>query len=112
MNSIKLVECSDSVIARGQVFRVPASWPYESIVDFMVVDIPDDSFGHSLVVASGNKSGLVLVHLPLESCASDEHGISREWVISNWEKWIYPDCSVEDVYLVDSIEVPTELTTR
>jgi hypothetical protein len=112
MKGIKLIEYAEPAISRGQIFRLPASWPYEPIVDFMVVDIPDEKRGHSIIVASGNKSGLVLVCLPVESGTPGSHGISKEWIIANWSKWIYPECPVEAVYLFDQTEAPTVLEQR
>ncbi|WP_214511737.1 Imm45 family immunity protein [Pseudomonas brassicacearum] len=112
MKGIRLVDSSVAVISRGKIFRLPARWPYENIVDFMVMDIPDEEFGHSIAVASGNKAGLLVVRLPVESCSPGTHGLSRDWIIKNWAKWVYPDCPVEDVYLFDQAEVPSGLKER
>ncbi|KFD20462.1 hypothetical protein GTPT_1342 [Tatumella ptyseos ATCC 33301] len=43
----------------------------------------------------------MLVELPPESASSEGHALSTEWVINNWTKWIYPECAVEDVYIID-----------
>jgi len=112
MKGVKLVDFAGRAIIRGQIFRLPASWPYESIVDFMVVDIPEEGCGHSIVVASGNKSGLVLVRLPIESCVPAGHGISKDWIVANWSKWVYPESPVESVYLFDQVAVPIALDRR
>jgi len=112
MEGIRLVDSLKVAIGRGQIFRLPARWPYEEIVDFMVVDIPDEEFGHSIVVISGNKAGLLVVRLPVESCSSGTHGVSRDWIVKNWAKWVYPDCPVENVYLFDKAEVPNSLIER
>lgn len=112
MEGIRLVDSLMASISRGKIFRLPARWPYEDIVDFMVVDIPDEECGHSIVAISGNKAGLLVVRLPVESRSSGTHGISREWIIKNWAKWVYPDCPVENVYLFDRAEVPTGLMER
>ena len=101
-----------AAIGRGQIFRLPARWPYEEIVDFMVVDIPDGEYGHSIIVLSGNKAGRLVVRLPLESCSAGVHGVSQEWIVKNWSKWVYPDCPVENVYLFGRAEVPTGLMER
>jgi hypothetical protein len=112
MEGIKLVDSLASAITRGQIFRLPARWPYEEIVDFMVLDIPDEQYGHSIAVASGNKAGLLVVRLPVESRLPGTWGLSREWVVKNWAKWIYPDCPVEKVYLFKQAEVPFSLIER
>ena len=110
MACAKLVEYAGELISRGYIFRLPASWPYESVVDFMVVDLPDEKFGHSLVVASGNKSGLMLIQLPIESRAPG-HGISTRWLIDNWSKWVYPECDVNDVFLYERSAAPSWVST-
>lgn len=101
MKNTKLIDYSEPSISRGTVLRLPAKWPYEAVVDFMVVDFPDPESGHSLIVSSGNKAGLVLVQLPRESCSDSGHAISKDWLVSNWEKWIYPDCPVGLVRVLD-----------
>ncbi|RJG12042.1 hypothetical protein D3879_01565 [Pseudomonas cavernicola] len=101
MKSTKLVDYSESSISRGAILRLPAKWPYEAVVDFMVVDFPDPECGHTLIVSSGNKAGLVLIQLPRESFSPSGHAISKDWLISNWERWIYPDCPVEFVYILE-----------
>ena len=56
---------------------------------------------YGLIVSSGYKAGLFLVKLPAESISDEGHGLSTEWVIANWSTWIYPECNVEDVYILD-----------
>ncbi|WP_417641821.1 Imm45 family immunity protein [Enterobacter kobei] len=95
---MKLVDCKNKSIKRGTVFRLPAVWPYEEWVDFMVIDLFET---HGLVVSSGHKAGLILISLPIESASIEGRALSTEWVITNWAKWIYPECNVEDVYILD-----------
>ncbi|MEI9484272.1 Imm45 family immunity protein [Enterobacter cancerogenus] len=95
---MKLVDYKNKSIKRGTIFRLPAVWPYEEWVDFMVIDLYET---HGLVVSSGHKAGLILISLPVESASIEGRALSTEWVISNWAKWIYPECNVEDVYMLD-----------
>ncbi|WP_080579402.1 Imm45 family immunity protein [Pseudomonas asplenii] len=111
MLGVRLVEYSDDTVSRGSILRLPACWPYEDLVEFMVVDFPDGNYGHSIVVSSGNKSGLVVVQLPLES-RSVEHGISVSWLIKNWGEWVYPDCPVEAVYLFERVDISGDVMVR
>src|SRR3546814_7431416 len=69
----------------------------------MVLDIPDEQYGHSIAVASGNKAGLLVVRLPVESRLPGTWGLSREWVVKNWAKWIYPDRSEEHTSELQSL---------
>jgi len=103
---LKLVDFQDKSIWHGNVFRVPGKYPYEKFVDFMVFGTQSEDRPYGLIVTSGYKAGCILVYLPKES-SSVEGGVSKEWVVSNWDKWIYPDCSVLDVYFVDGYGVPS-----
>nr|WP_233494123.1 Imm45 family immunity protein [Serratia sp. FGI94] len=103
---MKLIDYKNKSIKRGSVFRLPAVWPYEAWVDFMVIDLFDT---HGLVVSSGHKAGLILISLPTESGSTEGRALSTEWVVNNWEKWIYPECNVEDVYILDEyVATPIE----
>ncbi len=53
----------------------------------------------SLVVATGYKSGLILVSLPAESKFSEGGGISSQWLHKNWRKWVYPEAKLGDVWV-------------
>lgn len=105
---IKLLESKGGSIWRGNIFRVRGKYPYEELVDFMVFETQSDDRPYGLIVTSGYKAGLVLVYLPKES-SSVEGGVDKEWIASNWNKWIYPDCNVSDVYLLDGYEVTPEI---
>ncbi|WP_426577283.1 Imm45 family immunity protein [Xenorhabdus stockiae] len=55
---------------------------------------------------SGHKAGLLLIQLPNESEHIDKVALKKEWVMSNWSKWIYPECDVNDVYIMDHYSPP------
>ncbi|MBT0718263.1 hypothetical protein HGT71_08270 [Rosenbergiella epipactidis] len=103
---MKLIDYMNKSIKRGTVFRLPAVWPYEEWVDFMVIDLFET---HGLVVSSGHKAGLILISLPIESMSAEDRALSTEWVITNWDKWIYPECNVENVNILDEY-VATPIT--
>ena len=103
---MKLIDYKNKSIKRGSIFRLPAVWPYEEWVDFMVIDLFET---HGLVVSSGHKAGLILISLPIESTSTEGRALSTEWVITNWAKWIYPECNVEDVHILDEyVATPIE----
>ncbi|QBX81026.1 Imm45 family immunity protein [Citrobacter tructae] len=103
---MKLIDYKNKSIKRGTIFRLPAVWPYEKWVDFMVIDLFET---HGLVVSSGHKAGLILISLPIESASIEGRALSTEWVITNWAKWIYPECNVEDVYILNGyVATPIE----
>ena len=97
----KLIEWEHESISRGIVFRLPAKWPYEDFVDFMVVDF---AHSHGLVVSSGYKAGSILVILPVESNSNEYVGIDTQWIITNWSKWVYPECDVNNVHIIEHYE--------
>lgn len=98
---MKLIDYKKMTISRGMVFRLPAVWPYEEWVDFMLFETQDDERPYGLIVSSGHKAGLFLVKLPVESISAEGHGLSTTWVINNWAKWIYPECNVENVHIIE-----------
>lgn len=106
---MKLVNYKNKSIKRGTVLRLPAVWPYEEWVDFMVFETQDDERPYGLIVSSGYKAGLFLIKLPTESISDEGHGLSTEWLINNWAEWIYPECNVEDVHILDEyVATPIE----
>ncbi|WNJ95686.1 Imm45 family immunity protein [Vibrio ruber] len=100
---IKLVDSPTEQIYRGSVLRFPATHPYEKFVDFMVFEQhQDNTRGMGLIVTSGYKAGLISIVLPSES---GKTSVDKAWLIANWNKWVYPDCNVEDVYLIDCYKI-------
>ncbi|MDR9835623.1 Imm45 family immunity protein [Herbaspirillum huttiense] len=92
-----LVGLKCEAISNGAIFRAEAEWPYEEKVDFMLVDLPVAERNYAILVATGLKAGLVLVRLPEDASYEHGRGISRQWLVQNWSKWIYPECPVEKV---------------
>ncbi|MFJ4294400.1 Imm45 family immunity protein [Cupriavidus sp. NPDC089707] len=104
----KLVDLDCDVVRYGAVFRFPGGWPYEDTVDFLLAYLPVCERESALVVATGHKAGLLAVMLPEESGFDNAKGsgISRQWITENWKKWAWPDCSVDDVYVINRYDVP------
>ncbi|ETS32872.1 hypothetical protein PTE_00011 [Photorhabdus khanii NC19] len=100
-NIMKLIDIQDHALRHGNVFRLPAQWPYEEFVDFMVVDLSNTERPYGLIVTSGHKAGLILVKLPAECSLIETRGLSTQWIIDNWAKWIYPECDVSEVYVLE-----------
>ena len=93
-------------LAHGTVFRFPGSYPHEKYVDLMLVEFPDSDRKFGLVVSTGHKAGLLLNKLPKEAESNHFAGIDRQWVIDNWNKWIYETCNIDDVYVIKNYPVP------
>jgi hypothetical protein len=99
---LSLFDMTSRELWRGSVFRITsAKWPYEQIVDLMCLERTDSPSGLSLMVCTGYKAGLTLVHLPVESkFREDARSLSVSWLKANWNRWIYPDCLLEDVLVI------------
>lgn len=102
----KLIDCKEKLLWHGCVFRFPAQYPYEEYVDFMLTIcasfLNDDNL--YLVVTTGYNAGCIVRQLPPE-CRGKYRGknaiaVSTKWLIENWNKWVYQDCKVEDVYVI------------
>lgn len=108
MKKVLLIQYTNPIIRYGSVLRIPGQWPHEHIVDLLLVYLPGSDRESLLVVTTGHKAGLVLVMLPEESSRESERGsgISTEWLLNNWKTWIYPECSLDDVYVIERYDVP------
>lgn len=111
----QLLSWPSKVIFRGAIFRsLKAVWPYEEVVDFMVVVDHNSPCGFSLIVSTGYKAGQILVQLPVEAKAPNEQGLATEWITANWAKWIYPECPLHLVEIIENYppSVQVETTER
>ena len=55
MNWQNLLTREEDEIAAGSVFRVKTEWPYEEIVDFMLLYLPSESSANALIVCTGTQ---------------------------------------------------------
>ncbi|RZU51899.1 immunity protein 45 of polymorphic toxin system [Krasilnikovia cinnamomea] len=78
-------------LSRGTVLRCPADYPYESVVDFLLIEDLESPSGFSLLVATGYKAGITLVRLPAEALLLRDgiRAVDRAWLVANWNAWIY-----------------------
>lgn len=96
----------DRALSRGTVFRFPAKPPYEAFVEFLLFDPLRDDASLGFIVLTGYKAGLQAQLLPLDAWAdNNSRWISGRWMKKNWDMWVYPECSVMDVYVCDGISV-------
>lgn len=102
----RLVEFNEPTIRLGAILRLPAQYPYEDVVEFLVFEPHQHGYGLGLMVRSGYKAGLTLIVLPLESTLDGQHSLSSAWLVANWKKWIYPECAVEQVWLKEYSKIP------
>lgn len=97
---------------RGSILRCRGVYPYEDLVDFMVIETIDESHSYSLLVSTGNKAGLLLCRLPLDSVPIDNPGyaVSFQWLISNWEERVYSGCFLNDVYVLEGYNIKNDFS--
>ena len=61
---------------------------------------------YALVIISGHKAGLIYTYFPKESIPDGYRlGLGSDWLKTNWNKWGYIDCDIEDVYVSSMLEV-------
>ncbi|MBR6027194.1 MAG: hypothetical protein IK065_06330 [Neisseriaceae bacterium] len=116
----KLIDYKVPYLARGAVFRLPAQWPYENFVDFMILEaspafkwqIDGNIPTFALTASTGYHGGHLFGIIPNEAIVDVDEEIATkynlkvaqvlktDWFIENWNKWIYPDCKVEEVYVI------------
>lgn len=86
-------------IARGAVFQLPARWPYEETVEFMLAELPpgaDDRTG--LIVTTVYKAGLWVTSLPDEAYAAGRPwALSASWLRDNWTAKVYVETDLEKI---------------
>ena len=99
MNWKPLLECKEEVFFRSTVFRFPAKYPFEDIVDFMIIEEASAPCGLKLVCVTGYHAGQTETIFPEQA----GHGrcVSVDWLQANWQKWVYSGCRVEDVTYID-----------
>jgi hypothetical protein len=86
---------------KGSVFCFPAEHPFESTVHFMLIEEPESDSGFKFICSTGYHAGQTEVLLPNEAKSTDG-GINRKWLQENWNKWVYPNVSIDDVEYIEN----------
>ncbi|MGY3060280.1 hypothetical protein ACVWZD_004525 [Streptomyces sp. TE3672] len=86
-------------ISRGAVLQLPARWPYEETVEFMLAELPPGSDGRmGLIVTTGYKAGLWVMSLPDEAFVAERPwALSAAWLRDNWTARIYSGTDPEKI---------------
>ena len=96
-----LTDYQKTMLWSGTVFRFPAKYPFESTVDFMLVDYPDTESCFAIYCVSGYHAGKLELLLPQEARGpAGTISISTRWMVENWTKWIYSECLASDVEVI------------
>lgn len=92
MNWSKLVDFKEQDLQRGYLLKFKAHHPFEDQVIMMIAESPDKD-GFCLITISGHKAGINCYQkFPVSS-------ISTDWLIENWTKWVWPEGTVDDVFI-------------
>ncbi|WP_439602998.1 Imm45 family immunity protein [Devosia sp.] len=92
-------------LSRGTIFRFPThDVSYGEYVDLMLF-LPEDG-GLGMIITAGPKAGHVLTRLPQEALTPGTRMLSLAWLEENWEKWVWPECSYEEVAILDRYPTP------
>ncbi|KAA3502104.1 hypothetical protein G6L63_23330 [Agrobacterium vitis] len=102
----KLIELNFEAIARGAIFRVRGQYPYENVVDFMVVETSVSERPLGIMVATGYSAGHTFVRPPPEAILTGTKMLSTAWLKENWAEWIYPACPVGEVFFLEHYPAP------
>jgi hypothetical protein len=100
MNWHPLTTCENNSFGRGVVFRFPAKYPFEKIVDFMIIEDHESPTSYKLICSSGYHSGQTELVFPAEA-VHKAGGISAAWLKSNWSLWVYPECEATSVKYIE-----------
>ncbi|MBL4623527.1 MAG: hypothetical protein JKY42_00025 [Flavobacteriales bacterium] len=101
MKRKSLLEWEAEKFYRGVVFRFKAKYPFEEVVDFMAIEDIDAPLRLKSVCSTGFHAGQTELAFPEEAKHSDG-GVSVLWLKENWEKWVYPECGIEEVKFIEN----------
>lgn len=102
----KLVDQQQDEVWRGALVRMPGEYPYEKVVDFLVIEFEG---GLALLVASGYKAGIIRQVFPAAAfVSSNARALSRTWLVENASHWL-PVGSVGDVWIRHQNPAPESL---
>lgn len=84
---LRVSDMAAASLGIGDILRLPENYdlgPGSGPLDLLVCELNED--GPALVVASGQKAGLVFATLPPEARGPDR-GLSSRWLLANWDRW-------------------------
>ena len=100
MNWLKLSEVKAAVISRGTLIKFTASYPFESKVVMMVCEAPHTRSSFGLITITGYKAGINCYVVLPDSARSEDATISTQWLYDNWQHWVWPESSPDDVWIL------------
>mgnify|MGYP003521303232 CR=1 FL=1 len=86
----------------GTAFRLTSFGPFSAPTLLMITTRGDAKENLQIVVVGGHKRGNALVLLPAEAYSSSL-AVSRDWLVTNWQKWVDPDSNATDAEVIMDI---------
>lgn len=99
---IKLIELIGTSFPRGTLIRFSAQYPFENEVIMMVSEAPDGK-GLCLITITGYKAGINCYQKFPELEVNQD--IPAIWLIDNWNKWVWPEGDVNEVWIHEVLQV-------
>lgn len=101
MKWVKLIDSTEESLQRGALLKFKSTYPFEDKVIMMVCEGQSiNTFG--LMTITGFKAGINLyVQFPKECI---ENGLSKDWLVKNWNKWVWPEGNIDDVLIHEALK--------
>jgi hypothetical protein len=97
MSWINLLDSNMDYLPRGILLKFTVQDPFEDEVVMMVCEGYANAFRKGLMRITGFKAGInAYVFFPEEVTTN---GLSRQWLIDNWTKWVCPEGDVGKVLI-------------
>lgn len=99
MNWTPLTHYPNENLERGLFLKFSApTLPEKKIITMICEEMNTSGLGKALITVSGYKAGIsYFVVFPINEL--DNGNLKKKWLIDNWQKWVYADCTAEEVYV-------------
>lgn len=97
---LRLADNKTSMLPRGTLVRFPASHPFEEEVVMMVCDSSLGNHTLGLITISGYHAGFNCHSSFPDSTRNENATISAQWLYDNWQHWVWPEGSPDDVWIL------------
>jgi hypothetical protein len=100
MNWIKLSENKTLFVSRGSLTKFTSSYPFEDEVVMMVCESPHSRLSLGFITITGYKAGINCYVAFPDLARNDDATISAQWLYDNWQHWVWPEGSPDDVWIL------------
>lgn len=100
MNWLQLSLNKELRLSRGSLLRFRASYPFEDEVIMMICEAPDTRSSLGLMTISGYKAGINCYVVFPDMARRDDATISAHWLCENWCQWVWPEGSLDEVWVL------------